>query len=137
MRVGYHEVILMRAGRHEVILMRAGYHEVILMRAGYNEVIVMRAGRHEVILIRAGYHEVISQYVSINISLLNSFLCNNTNDTVTIPVSVIKNSTFFVARDNRAMAVRAFKFLAWFRRFGGRCCFFSSVKPFIRVDTLP
>jgi len=61
----------------------------------------MRTGYHEVILMRAGRHEVICQYVCINLSLLNSFLYTNTNDTITTPVSDIKNSTFFETRDNK------------------------------------
>ena len=123
LRAGYHDEILMRAGRHEVILMRPWCHEVILMRAGYHGVVLLRAGYHDEILMRAGRHEVIYQYVSISICLWSSFLYNNTNDTITTPVSDTKNSTFFEARDNQATAFWVFKFLAWFRRFGGKCCF--------------
>ena len=98
----------MTARCHKVILMRSRCHEVILMRAICLEVILMRTGCREVILIRAGCSEVISQYVSVNNSSLSRFLYSNINDRRAAPVSDMKNSTFFEARDNPTMVFWVF-----------------------------
>jgi len=84
---------------------------------------------------RSGCHEVISQFVSVNNPLLNNFF------TTTLAIRqrlqfLIQTFNFFEARDNQAMAFCFFKFLGCFD-LSVEDASISSVKQFIRMDTLP